>query len=139
VLDVIAVRESSGDACAVHVLGPREYGLGLHGLSAGLHLAKWDPTASVDVLRVPEVSTVVTLRIFRRAVARYRARTWREVGGVFAGRRYEGGDEFLFCRRLARAGVDCEADPRGKLGDRLGREPVAGQDAFVLGLLRRKS
>lgn len=138
VLDVIAIRESSGDPCAVHVLGPREWGLGIHGLSVGLHLDKWEPASErplPNVLRIPEVSAVVTLRIFRRAVVRYKAKTWREVGGVFAGRKYTRDEPF--CRRLARVGIDCEADPRRQLGERLGREPTEGQDAFVLRLLAR--
>lgn len=138
VLDVIAMRESSGDACAVHTLGPKEYGLGIHALSVGMHLAKWDTYVDArhaNVLRIPEVSTVVTMRIFRRAVVRYGADTWREVGGVFAGRKYENGEERLFCARLERVGIDCEDDPRGQLGDKLGREPTLDQDIFVIRLL----
>ena len=139
VLDAIAIRESSGDACSVHVLGPREYGLGMHGLNVGLHLPKWDASAERRLLHLPEVSTVVTMRIFQRAVGPYRARRWREVAAVFAGRfefdpsETPTGDDVLFCRRLTKVGVDCNADPRGKLGKRL---RPAGQDAFVLALLR---
>lgn len=137
VLDVIAIRESSGDTCAVHVLGPNEFGLGLLGLSVDLHLDKWRVGARPDVLRVPEPAAVVGVRIFRRAVVRYKAKTWREVGGVFAGRKYENGEERLFCARLARVGIDCEADPRGQLGDKLGREPTPDQELFVMKLLAK--
>lgn len=144
VLDAMVVRESSGDACAVHVIGEDEYGLGPLGLSVGLHLSKWDPYADAMVLKVPEVSAVIAMRIFRRAVTRYRARTWLDVNAVFAGRFHEigkretpSGDDFVFCRRLARWDIDCFSDPRGELGQRLGRSPEPGQDAFVMRLFAR--
>lgn len=146
VLDAIAIRESSGDTCSVHVLGPGEYGLGLHGLSVGLHLPKWDSSEegldSAPLLYMPEVSTVVTMRIFRRAVGAYGARRWRDVAAVFAGRftftpgEIPVGDDFLFCRRLTRIGIDCNADPKGKLGTKLGRKKEKGQEEFLLDLLR---
>jgi hypothetical protein len=143
VLDELVVRESSGDTCAVHVLGPNEHGLGPLGLSVGLHLAKWNADADATVLRVPEVSAIVTMRIFRRAVGAYNARNWRAVAAVFAGRFGEDhsgkpmGDDFVFCERLRRRHVDCNSNPRGKLGKHLGRAPERGQEDFARELASR--
>lgn len=142
VLDEVVVRESSGDACAVHVLGPDEYGLGPLGLNVGLHLPKWGE-ANRKVLHVPEVSAVITLRLYRRAIKRYKARTWLDVNAVFAGRFHEigrrtaTGDDYVFCRRLQRRGIDCMNDPRKQLGTRLGNGPEPKQGAFVARLLMR--
>jgi len=139
VLDEVVIRESSGDTCAVHRLGPGENGLGPLGLSVSLHLPKWNSASDPQVLRVPEVSAVVAMRIFRRAVTNYHAKNWRAVAAVFAGRFDEDhtskptGDDFVFCARLQRRGVDCNAKP--KLGEKLGRAPVPGQEEFVSELI----
>lgn len=143
VLDAMVVRESDGDPCAVHVLGPGEYGLGPLGLSVGLHLSKWGE-ADRKVLHVPEVSAVVTVRLFRRAVRRYGAKSWLDINAVFAGRFNEIGqktkplgDDWVFCKRLARWDIDCMADPRGKLGKKLGTMPEPEQQRFVARLIAR--
>lgn len=142
VVDAITIRESSGDACAVHVLGPNEYGLGAHGLSWRWHQRKWysSPGGDPDVFRLPEVSTIVTIRLLRQAARRRDVRDWSDVGEVFAGRVHpdarERSRKARFCHRLRDAGVDCRKSPRGKLGKELGTKPTKGQEMFVLGLLQ---
>lgn len=144
VVDVIAVRESSGDACAVHVLGPNEYGLGAHGLSWKWHQRKWyaDVGGEPDIFRLPEVSTIVTMRLMRQAARRRDVRDWGDVGEIFAGRVHPDSRDrsrrARFCHRLAGAGVDCRKSPRGKLGKKLGTRPTDGQEMFVLALLEKR-
>lgn len=135
VLDAIVVRESSGDRCAVHRLGPNEDGLGPGGLQVRFHLAKWDPSAPPQVLHVPEVSAVVMGRMFRRYKERYKARTWLRVGQIYGGRIVHGdiGMDELWCQRLARRGVDCSAE-LPEFGRKLGLGPTPGQLAFVVRL-----
>lgn len=114
VLDVVTVRESAGDACAVHVLGPREYGLGPHGLSVRWQLWRWDRDADPDILRDPVVSTVVVLRLWRHAL-RIGARSWLDLQRIYAGRGELVGEREVskrgaaWCRRLQRRGIDCRA------------------------------
>jgi len=132
VLDYVTLRESSFDPCAVHTLGPNEYGLGPHGLSVDLHLPKWGPS-DPQLLHVPEVSTVVTFRIWRRAVERYGARSWRRVNAIFAGRitakHLDNYKDNRFCYELAKRNVDCESRPNlGVIGS---TGPYRGQAAFV--------
>lgn len=147
VLKIIAYRESSGDGCAVHVRGNggSEYGLGLHGLSWELHWPKWfrpmDQDVTTDAFRIPEISTVITLRLLRRAVHRYNARTWVEIHAVFAGRIKHNRaaptdrDRINFCNRLAPKGIECNADASAQLGTKLGDGPHKGQQAFVAKLM----
>lgn len=148
VLDAIAVRESSGDPCAVHIQGDGEYGLGLHGLSWSTHYRKWfapEEKLNGSVFYVPEVSAIVALRILRRAVSRYDASTWVEANAVYGGRirgnRPVSSEKMdgLFCRRLELAGLDCHANPAGQLGTRLGEGPSPKQEAFVRRLIERRA
>lgn len=133
VLDYVTVRESSGDPCAVHTLGPNEYGRGPHGLSVALHLRWWDPKADPIVLHVPEISTLVTIRLWRRAMERYGAYRWWQVNDVFAGRiaakHYDRHKVARFCYGLRKRGIDCKAEPR--LGSVGGVAPYRGQEQFV--------
>jgi hypothetical protein len=140
VLDAVVLRESSGDPCAVHRLGPDEDGLGPGGLQVRLHLAKWDRGADPRVLHVPEVSAVVMVRLFRRIRDRYRARTWLRAGQIYGGRiRPEDQDPWLdqqWCTRLAKRGIDCQA-AIGELGDALGLGPTPEQYPVVARLQAR--
>lgn len=108
-IDAMVIRESSGNTCAVHTLGEGEYGLGPLGLSVRWHLPKWNRHEDESILHVPEVSTIVTLRIFRRAVTRHDAQDLVDLNAVFAtGRlRYRDGKDASFCYRLRRHGVKC--------------------------------
>lgn len=138
VLDYVTLRESSFDPCAVHTLGPNEYGLGPHGLSVGLHLRWWDADADSTVLHVPEVSSVVVFRLWRRAVRRYGARTWRRANAVYAGRiaakHLDNHKDNRFCFELNKRGVDCNDAPGlGVIG---GMSPYNGQDTFVASVQR---
>lgn len=127
VMDAMVVRESSGDSCAIHTMGPDEYGRGVLGLSVRWHRRKWQEDATGEEFHIPEISAIVAMRIYRRAVKRHGATTWTHVNDVFAGRfGAKDRDEHkqaLFCNRLEKWGVDCESDPRGQLGKRLGIEP----------------
>jgi len=127
VLDAMVVRESRGDPCAVHRIGEGEYGLGVLGLSCKWHRKKWD--GECEDFLIPEVSTVVAIRLYRRAVARHGAMTWREVQAVFATGKntIRPAYDNTWCHRLKQRGLDCEADPRGQLGTLLGLSPFAGQ------------
>jgi hypothetical protein len=133
VLDYVTVRESSGDPCAVHTLGPNEFGRGPQGLSVALHLRWWDPDADPMVLHIPEISTLVTIRLWRRAMERYGARRWWQVNDIFAGRmlpkHYDRHKVARFCYELDRRRIDCEAEPR--LGVVGGTAPYHGQEQFV--------
>ncbi len=144
VLDAIVVRESTGDPCARHLLGKSagENGYGPGGLFWRVHRGKWhrDPaTADPRSFFVPEITAVVMLRIFRRAVRRHDAQTWVEIGEVFAtGKIRDDGSRVVarhnFAHRLRRRGIDPEAKP-GRLGTKLGLSPTDDQDEFVRGLL----
>jgi hypothetical protein len=141
VLHVVAIRESSGDACAYHIRGPGEVGYGLHGLSWRHHAEKWyrptDIEPTPEAFRIPEVSAVVALRIYRRAVRYYRATSWLQINSVFSGRirnnrPYANADKDAnFCARLARADIDCNADPREQLGKRYGVGPSREQAEVI--------
>ena len=138
VLHAIATRESDHDPCAVHTLGVGEYGLGPLGLSIRWTLGHWHSNADPGVLAIPEIATVITARIFRRAVKRHGARTWREVNSVFAiGKiRLRPSHDNRFCHRLSKRGVDCESDPTDQLGTELGLSPHPGQTQRLEELLR---
>jgi len=127
VLDAMVIRESSGDPCAVHRLGPGEYGLGVLGLSCRWHAAKWD--GDCEAFRIPEVSAVVAIRIYRRAVQRHGAKDWREVNSVFATGKIQdrAAHDNGFCHRLKRRGIDC-SQPLPKLGKKLGTGQTADQE-----------
>lgn len=132
VLDVMVVRESSGDPCAVHTLGEGEYGLGVLGLSCRWHARSWD--GRCESLRTPEIAAVVGLRIYRRAVSHHEAVTWASVNEVFATggtRRSRPRAVERWCSRLAARGIDCLADPRGQLGDLLGARRTPDQEATL--------
>lgn len=139
VLDYVTLRESSFDPCAVHTLGPNEYGLGPHGLSVALHLSKWDGEADSAVLHVPEVSAVVVFRLWRRALERYGARSWRRANAVYAGRiaakHLDNHKDNRFCFELDKRGVDCNDVP--SLGVIGGVSPYDGQTTFVASVRSR--
>ena len=121
VLRAMLARESSGDPCSVHTQGEGEYGLGPFGLSVRWTLAHWDREADHEVLKIPEVATVIALRIYSRAVKLHGAKTWTEVNSVFATGKIKvrPGKDAKWCARLERYGVDCNAKPEG-LGATLG-------------------
>jgi len=110
VADAIVVRESGGDRCSVHVLGQNEFGLGPAGLFVRFHLRKWDADADPRVLHQVGVSAYVLAVIFRNAKYRFRAKSWKRLGAIFAGRILwtDWARDVQFCKRLARKGVDCE-------------------------------
>lgn len=86
-MDAIVVRESAGRAGVRHTLGTvgrGENGLGAMGLSIPWHSNKWTGDADPDFC-IPEVSAVVTLAIFRRAVKRYNAGNVLEIQAIFGG------------------------------------------------------
>ena len=104
--DVIARTESQYDACAVHVRGPREFGLGMIGLMVDLHRNKWDQTAPISVFYLPEHSAAVIARFMRRSNSRkWRgpnaklAKTWLGFLQWYRGYENLAGDE-RFCARL---------------------------------------
>ena len=120
-------------------------GVGAHGHNPALHSEKWDPLAPPEYLCIPEVTTVVTVRIFRQAQRSYKAKTWTDINSVFAGRiennrarhrkaRDREKDQ-KFCDLAKKHGVDCNADATGKLGTKLGRHKTSDQDQFVEQLL----
>lgn len=122
VLRYMVARESSGDPCAVHTHGEGEYGLGPLGLSVRWTLSKWDSHADAEVLHIPEVAAVVAIRILRRAVRLHGAKTWTEANSVFAtGKiRVRPGKDAIYCKRLKSHGVDCNSNPAGQLGTKMG-------------------
>lgn len=110
-------------------------GLGLHGLNVAHHLVKWDRMAPPEALCDPVVSTIVTIRIARRAVAHYNAKTWTEINAIFAGRQTVDYDDrghaharadldprkdAYFISRARSWGLNPNADPSRLLGTRLG-------------------
>ncbi len=93
-------------------------GLGAQGLSPTAHLWRIDPTLPPEWLCVPENSTKVLLKIWRRAIQAYGATDLVEVNAVFAGSirhnkpvRRPAKDK-QFCTRLASYGLDCHAEPK---------------------------
>lgn len=141
VLDAIVIRESRGDACAVHRLGRRENGLGLGGLAVQFHLSKVAPEAvdalGREALYVPELNAIAMWRIWKNAKHTYRVRSWAEGGEVYAGRiaphKHNLDRMVRFCRRLRRRGVNCR-DPISDLGDGLPRVPGPADLRLVEGL-----
>ncbi len=133
VLATMASRESSNDPCSVHTRGVGEYGLGPFGLSVRWTLGIWDRDAPEEVLMIPEVATVVALRIYRRAVSRHGATTWREVNAVFALGKNKARKvaDHNWCHRMKMRGLDCEDDPRGHLGKVMGVMPTEGQEEWI--------
>lgn len=124
VLGTLLSRESSGNSCCVHTLGKGEFGLGLHGLSVHFHKHRWDARYPREVLFVPEVSTLATLRLFDVARTRYGATNWLQVHQVFAtGRlRARPDKDARWCRRIeTRLGIKCTDTP-GSFGGRLLRD-----------------
>lgn len=121
------------DPCAIHTRGVGEYGLGPFGLSVRWTLGIWDRDAKPEVLMIPEVATVVALRIYRRAVSRHGATTWREVNAVFAlgKNKARAVADNNWCHRMKMRGLDCEADPRGHLGKVMGNAPMEGQEEWI--------
>lgn len=150
VLDAMVVRESSGDACAIHVRGPGEYGVGPLGLSWRWHRHKWFQKGEATwdqaaLFHVPEISAIVALRLYRIAVDHHGAKTWMDVQAVYAGRFEDGRParraiaDRRWCARLEARGLDCTSSPRGKLGSVLGKRPEAGQETFVLELISARA
>lgn len=136
VLDAMVMRESAGDPCAVHRLGDGELGRGVLGLSCRWHAPKWD--GNCEALHDPAISTVVALRIYRRAVAVYGARTWADVQAVYGQGsigRTDPRARARWCRRLSSRGIDCDDSPRGQLGTALGHGPYPSQAADLDALL----
>jgi hypothetical protein len=133
VLRAMAIRESQADPCAVHTFGVGEFGIGVLGLSVRWHIGDWDRHADAAVFESPEVSTVVALRIFRRAVIRHGAETWTAVNSVFGtGRNQERPvHDARFCELLRGHDVDCNGNPSGQLGRTLGIFPTPDQWAFI--------
>lgn len=109
-------------------------GLGPHGMIPAFHVHLWDPMAPPEHLCVPEVSTLVVLRKFRRNQARYKGKlTWLELGRIYAGRgRNEAhhNKDSNWCHRLKSKGVNCERKPKD-LGKVLGKEYEEGQEEKV--------
>lgn len=130
-LDVAGARESSWSPSVRHVLGERENGLGVLGLSKRWHAAKW-PEPPEPAFCSPEASVIVALDIVRRAQERWGARNLVEVQAVFAGRfrcvEEEGRRECFIlvdprrdaniCTRLDQRGVDCRAPLRKRAAGR---------------------
>lgn len=127
VVDAMISRESSADPCAIHVLGKGEYGKGILGMSCKWQSSKW--AGNCDDFLLPEISVVVALRIFRRAVSRHGAATWVQVNEVFATGKlgWRPMKQYQFCKRLLRAGVSCFGNPEGQLGEALGKTSYSGQ------------
>jgi hypothetical protein len=146
-LDVAGARESSWSPSVRHVLGERENGLGVLGLSKRWHAAKW-PEPSEPAFCSPEASVIVALDIVRRAQDRWGARTLVEVQAVFAGRfrcvqeedrrecfilvdRWRDAD---ICKRLDQRGVDCRASlPKRAAGRKV---PLEQRSALATELAR---
>lgn len=119
-------------------------GLGPFGLNPAYHLAKWDALAEPEVLCDPEVATIVAVRIARRAVDRFGAKSWVEVNAVFAGRFKRVRDrqgrsrvvivrhakkDASFCTLADNWGFHCDDAP--KLGTKLGSSTAAHQTDFA--------
>lgn len=119
-------------------------GLGAFGLNPAYHLVKWDALAEPEVLCDPEVATIVAVRIARRAVDRFGAKSWVEVNAVFAGRFKRVRDrqgrsrveivrnakkDKAFCALADNWGFDCTDAP--KLGTKLGSSTAANQTDFA--------
>ncbi len=143
VLDAVVVRESSGDACAIHILGKNEFGRGPGGISVALHLRKWDASSPEEVLHIPEVSAVVMARMLRRS-RRFssvfngeevvQSGSWLRFGQVYGGRiRQRDQDpskDARFCDRLARRDIHC-LELISEVGTVLGDTPTDDQETFV--------
>lgn len=86
VATAILIRESSGDRCAVHVLGHREFGLGAAGLFVKFHLRKWDSDADPRALHQVDATAHVLAVIFRNAKYRYGAESWARLNQLYGGR-----------------------------------------------------
>lgn len=117
-LAAVTARESDGRANAIHRRGPREHGVGAHGISA-----RWATRLGLRTADLCDAatSTRAVLAIWRRAAARG-ARSWVDLQRYFGGRWELRGQpvehrlDARWCRALAARGVDCHADPRGHLG-----------------------
>lgn len=133
VLRAMVIRESQGDPCAIHTFGEREHGIGILGLSVRWMLPTWDRWASPAALHSPEVSAIIAVRTFRRAVRRHNASSWLEVNSVFATGRVQERTRLdtKFCELVAAHDVDCTESPSGKLGTVLGLSPSRDQYAFL--------
>ncbi len=119
-------------------------GLGAFGLNPAYHLAKWDTLAGPEVLCAPEGATIVVVRLARRAVDRFGAKSWVDVNSVFAGRFRRVRDrqgrsrveivsnakkDKSFCALADTFGFNCQDVP--KLGTKLGSSPVDSQTDFA--------
>lgn len=120
-VEAVGNRESRHRLCSVHVKGHDEFGLGPHGLDLFYHWDKWSgrrwyPRMGWEVAKefyVPEVSTIVVLRIVNRAIYMHHAKNWVEVNSVFATGRVRVREEkdAAFCRHLSRWKLDCLSPP----------------------------
>lgn len=135
-MDLVVMRESSGNASVRHTLGQdadgqAENGLGPMGLSLRWHANKWPGDDEDPMFCTPEVSTVVLHQIIRRAVYNYNAENLAEVQDVFAGRIEcvgsvenhtrrcfaQGTGARGICRRTAQYNHDCWAYlPKSEIG-----------------------
>lgn len=133
VLMTMVTRESDADPCASHTLGHNELGLGPLGLSVRWTLGHWDRSADPEALMIPEVAAVVAIRIMRRAVRLHGAKSWTEVNSVFAtGKIKKRPDkDRKWCKRLARRGIDCNSNPAGQLGKKLGMGKFPNQEKIL--------
>jgi hypothetical protein len=130
-LDAVGDRESAWRPSVRHVLGERENGLGVFGLSKRWHRDKW-PGDPEPAFCSPEASVIVALAVVRRAQLLWDARNLIEVNAVFGGRfrcLTEGDQRECFiirdrardrdiCARLELRGVDCRAPLPKRAGGR---------------------
>lgn len=130
----IAWGESRWDGCAIHKLGPGEWGRGMVGSVVELQLRdKWGPGPE-ELLHIPEVAAVVLARMVRRN----RRGSWLRVHRAQAGK-WKAGDPYYrdrFCARLRARGVDCRA-PVSRVGRKLGTRPGLWQWPWLAGALWR--
>ncbi len=131
-LHAVTIRESSGDRCAAHVQGRKEFGLGPHGLSVRWQLHRWDKTADPRVLHDPAVSTVVVLRLWRHA-NKTGAATWLDLQRVYSGNKGAarvglppGPADGKWCAKLKARNVRC-TERVDDLGTLLGVTPYPHQ------------
>lgn len=84
-MDIVVIRESSGRPGVRHRLGQGEDGLGAMGLSLWWMRHLWPGDDEDPAFCQPEVSALVALELFRRAVVRWNATNLVGIQAVYAG------------------------------------------------------
>lgn len=84
-MDAIVVRESSGRSGVRHTGGKNENGLGAMGLSLRWQKDKWPGDDEDPMFCSPEVSAIVALAIFHRALGKWKGQDLVDVQGIYGG------------------------------------------------------